>query len=72
MRIKNICPKCSSSDVIRIPGRKDSHGNNILIGMTIRSSIKVTRYLCGGCGFSEEWIDDAKDIEIIKAKYKNS
>ncbi|WP_278281159.1 hypothetical protein [Clostridium sp. BSD9I1] len=36
-----------------------------MTGMTIFSAVKVTRYLCCDCGYSEEWIDDKKDIEKI-------
>ena len=30
---------------------------------------KVTRFLCGKCGFSEEWIDSLEDIEKLRMKY---
>lgn len=79
MKNKKTCPKCSSSDLICIPGQVGAlgAGNNIpagsgITGITIFSAVKVTRYLCGQCGFSEEWIDDPKDIEKIREKYKNS
>jgi hypothetical protein len=32
-------------------------------------AMKVTRYLCGACGFSEEWIDETEDIAKIRKKY---
>jgi predicted TIM-barrel fold metal-dependent hydrolase len=69
--IKNTCPKCNSNDIIRIPGQIGAHGsgNNIIMGATIFSSIPVTRFVCGHCGFSEEWIDDRNNIEKLKKKY---
>ena len=36
------------------------------------SSVKqvfVTRYLCANCGFSEEWVEDRKGLELIKKKF---
>jgi ribosomal protein S27AE len=71
MRNSKNCPKCKSADIVRIPGVVGGYGagNNIFVGRTIFSAIKVTRYLCGSCGFSEEWIDSADDIAKIKKKY---
>ena len=67
----NICPKCNSNDILRIPGQVGAHGsgNNILLGMTIFSGIPVTRFVCSRCGFSEEWIDDPKNLEKLKQKF---
>ena len=42
-------------------------GNDIHAGFF--SSVKVTRYLCGSCGFSEEWIDSPKDLHKLKENY---
>ncbi|OGN89927.1 MAG: hypothetical protein A2Y88_10945 [Chloroflexi bacterium RBG_13_48_10] len=67
----NACPKCGSNEIIRIPGQAGAYGsgNNIPVGFWITSAIKVTRYLCGHCGFSEEWIDSPEDLEKLKEKY---
>jgi transposase-like protein len=72
MKKSKICPKCNSQEIIRIPGQVRGYGsgNNIITGMTIFSAVKVTRYLCADCGFSEEWIDDPKDIKKLKDIYK--
>ena len=68
---KNVCPKCGSNEIIRIPGQVGPHGsgNNIPTGMTIFSSIEVTRYVCNHCGFSEEWIDYRDHLDKLKNKY---
>jgi ribosomal protein S27AE len=71
MRNSRTCPKCRSTDIVRIPGdiRGYGAGNNIIVGWSIFSAVKVARYLCGACGFSEEWIDSSDDIAKIKKKY---
>lgn len=71
MRNAKTCPKCRSGDIVRIPGSTSGFGagNNIAVGKTIFSSVKVTRYMCASCGFSEEWIDDIADVVRIKAKF---
>lgn len=67
MKRTNICPKCSSSEILRIEGQVKAYGagNNIPVGFTIFSYVKVPRYLCCRCGYSEEWIDEA-DIPKLK------
>jgi len=71
MRNTHSCPKCRSTDVIRIPGKAGGFGsgNNISLGATIFSSVLVTRYLCAYCGFGEEWVEDRSDLEKLRAKY---
>ena len=71
MQNSKTCPKCQSNEIIRIPGdaRAFGAGNNITVGATIFSAVKVTRYLCASCGFSEEWVESVEDIASIKKKY---
>ena len=71
MKNSKTCPKCGSYDIIRIDGYAGPHGsgNNIMVGMSIFSAVNVNRYICGSCGYSEEWIDQ-KDIERVKNSKK--
>ena len=66
MKNSKRCPKCQSGDIVRIDGYTGAHGagNNVILGMSIFSSVNVNRYICCSCGFTEEWIDK-KDTEKI-------
>ena len=45
-------------------------GNNIVVsGPILFKFVLVMRYVCGSCGFSEEWIDTAEDIAKVRKKY---
>ena len=70
MKNTRVCPKCGCKEIIRVEGKAGAYGsgNNIMLGSTIFSAIKVHRYVCCDCGFSEEWIDK-KDIPALKDKY---
>jgi hypothetical protein len=72
MKTTGKCTKCASSDILKIPGPAGlfGSGNNIPVGVTIFSSVKVTRYLCGLCGYSEEWVESASDLQKVRDKYK--
>jgi len=74
MKNSSQCPKCSGKEIVRIPGRSGPYGsgNHVPAGLTIFGSVKVTRYLCGQCGFSEEWIEDVDGIGKLKRKYGTS
>lgn len=71
MKNTHECPKCAGRDIIRVDGHAGAYGsgNNIMVGMTIFSAIKVNRYVCCGCGYSEEWID-REDIQPLKRSGK--
>lgn len=71
MKNTKQCPKCGSREIIRIDGYAGGYGsgNNIMTGLTIFSAINVNRYVCCGCGFTEEWIDQS-DIPALKKSRK--
>ena len=71
MKNTKSCPKCNSTDIVRIDGYAGAYGsgNNIMLGKTIFSAVNVNRYVCCGCGFTEEWIDK-EDIQQVKNSKK--
>lgn len=71
MKHSRTCPKCGNTDIILVPGSSKAYGagNNIQLGMTIFSAVLVDRYVCGYCGYSEEWIDRG-DIEKLRDKFR--
>jgi hypothetical protein len=74
MQNSKICQKCRSDDIVKIPGTIGSYGvgNNIIMGWTIFKAVKVTRYICISCGFSEEWVESSEDLIRIKKKFGSS
>jgi hypothetical protein len=62
MKKTGACPKCGSREIVNIPSSAGAFG-------AVFSAVKVSHYLCGGCGFIEEWIDDPENREKIKKKY---
>ncbi len=70
MKNTNTCPKCPSTDIILIPAQpNNSHSNYIAIGMWAWQTVPVTRFLCGNCGFSEEWIVGKNWIEQLRKRF---
>jgi hypothetical protein len=72
MKTIGRCTKCQHDDILRIEGESGAYGsgNNIPIGFTVFSSVKVTRFVCTSCGFSEEWIESAEDIAKLVKKFR--
>ena len=68
----HLCPKCNSTNIVRVPGKAGGFGsgNNISMGATIFSAVLVTRYVCTGCGFVEEWVDQPEDLGKLAAKFE--
>ena len=71
MKNLRMCPKCHSTDIVRINGYTGAYGagNNVMTGATIFSAVDVNRYICMNCGFTEEWID-REDLEKIRGSKK--
>ena len=65
MKNRKICPKCNSTDIIKVPGKAGAYGvgNNIQTGWSNFSAVLVH--------YSEEWIDK-EDIPRLKEKYENA
>ena len=70
MKLTGVCPKCNGRNIMRIEGSARGYGagNNVMVGVTIFSAVKVNRYLCCDCGFSEEWIDKEDIDKILESK----
>lgn len=70
MKNSFTCIKCDSIDVIKVPGGDMwSKGYFNLIKVTSVKQILVTRYVCLHCGYSEEWIEKDKDLDLIEKHY---
>jgi predicted nucleic-acid-binding Zn-ribbon protein len=68
MKFNYSCQKCQCSEIAKIEGGafKGNVYNTISSGM---SAIYLTRYVCTNCGFSENYVDDPKDLAKIKEKF---
>lgn len=65
------CVKCGGQEIIRAPDHVGAYGagNNIRLGGFPVKRVTLTRYICAGCGYSEDWIDSQQDIDRVKAKF---
>ena len=71
MKFTHACPKCSSVDIVKVPGRATGYGAGsvIQIGATMFNVAPVSRYVCCNCGFLEDWVDLPEDIARVQTKY---
>ena len=71
MNRTRICPKCGSNEIYVIDGYTGPYGsgNNVMIGATVFTAVKVNRYICCTCGFTEEWIN-REDLPKVRASKK--
>lgn len=62
------CPKCGSSDLVRVPD--DAHrylANSICITKLVTvERIPVARYVCCGCGYVEHWVEHPAERARLK------
>lgn len=69
MKHSRQCPKCESKEIFKIAGPASVGYSQNKVPKSWIKSANVDRYVCGVCGFSEEWIAKAKDLEDLRKKY---
>jgi len=70
MKRSKRCPKCNNSTIFVAPGWTGSHNSGQYIRLPgfhlVSASVKFDKYICGECGYVEEWIPSGKELERIK------
>jgi ribosomal protein S27AE len=69
MKRSRQCPKCGSTDILKIRGGNGAKGSGNNIPLGLFGSINVNRFLCCTCGFSEEWVETS-DLPKLKNKMR--
>lgn len=71
MKNTSVCPKCGSRDIVRVPD--DAHrylANSIAItNVAWVKRIPVARYVCCGCGYVENWVEQRHELKELKRKF---
>ena len=72
MKESRTCPKCGSHKIVRIPDqpRRHASGNNIYTSqITLLGKIPVIRYVCCGCGYTENWVESPGELLKIEETF---
>lgn len=67
------CPKCGSRHIVRVPDnpRRHASGSNIYTTRaTLLGKIPVIRYVCRGCGYTENWVETRRELEQIAKAFE--
>ncbi|HOG65704.1 MAG TPA: hypothetical protein PLD82_09750 [Spirochaetota bacterium] len=68
MKQHGVCPKCGSREIALSSGSNTSDVNTILTGMTYLSAVACEKYICLGCGYTEQYVRDQAGLEKISRK----
>lgn len=73
MKHSQTCPKCQAQEIIHIPGKSQKSGydvgRSIRFGRTNANVAMVDAYICGSCGYMEDWAASTEELEKIKNKF---
>jgi len=67
----NKCTKCSSPELLPIPPVPGEEPR-IVIGERGMRAVAVRKYVCGQCGFIEEWVEHTTDLAELRKEYGHS
>jgi len=72
MKNTKKCPKCQSSDIVLIAGKREAGGSGNLVSVSrwnIFAVVKPVLHLCASCGYMENWLVSREDIARVKAAH---
>jgi ribosomal protein S27AE len=56
-----------------VPAASGAYGTGNFIalpgGLWSSKRVPVTRYVCGNCGFTEEWVDEATHLQELRRRF---
>lgn len=60
MKNAKQCPKCGSGRIMQLKGdSRQPWRRGIFTGWSLFSAVPVDVYVCGDCGYMEEWVSKA-------------
>ena len=65
----NPCLKCGSKSIAYLPGGLLADQNYAVVAgfLALGSTrFRIARYVCGTCGYTEEWVDREDDLEKVR------
>ena len=71
MKRTHKCPKCGSTDIAFVPDNAHRYlANSICVTKAAWvKRIPVARYVCCGCGYVENWVENSSGIEDIRRAF---
>ena len=63
MKNSKLCPKCGSNRVLLARESEMSQRNILPMGMF--DYVEVDRWVCCGCGYSEEWVNET-ELDLLE------
>lgn len=63
------CDSCGSVNLLAVPATPGDH-SHIAVGERLLHPIAVRKYVCADCGRIEEWVNDAADLERLRAELR--
>jgi predicted nucleic-acid-binding Zn-ribbon protein len=62
---ENTCPKCGSRDLGTVESPRGGLGANVIM-TGVFAYVRITRWLCFGCGYTEEWVRGREQLERLR------
>jgi hypothetical protein len=69
MKNTGSCPKCRSSHVARVTAEPGG-GHTPAVPVGVLTGLAMTRFVCCRCGYSEERVEAAADLAVVKKRYR--
>lgn len=72
MRDNKLCIKCKGAEIAKVPGGSAWNGRPNKLKINEFKYLPVERCVCLKCGYTEEYISQKSDLDLIRKKFYRS
>ena len=66
----HACPKCGCTQIVHVPASQwlFARGGNAYLGLHLGEKVLISKYICTGCGYVENWAERPQDLAALRKK----
>lgn len=70
MKRTHTCPKCGGTQLVHVPASQwlFARGGNAYLGLHRGGKVLISKYICTGCGYVENWAGRPQDLAALRAR----
>lgn len=72
MKRTHACPKCGCTQIVHVPASQwlFARGGNAYLGLHLGEKVLISKYICTGCGYVENWAERPQDLAALRKKLR--
>ena len=74
MKRTHACPKCGCTQIVHVPASQwlFARGGNAYLGLHLGEKVLISKYICTGCSYVENWAERPQDLAALGGRVFNT